>query len=190
MTDPTRHRGTPLTDETDLSLRERAFIDQYLTDFNARRAAEAVGYVNAQLNVTAWKVLARPHVQAEIRRRMAIAATRADISAARVLKDIDSAANLRFGELLDANGNLLPVHLMPDHVQRAIVSIEIVKRNVFSGDGQTDRVYKVRLIDKGKMQELLAKATGLVKDGVDGATERPTVPAFALPADTPGVQVH
>jgi phage terminase small subunit len=189
MTEPTRHRGTPSTAETALSDRERHFIDHYLADFNAQRAASAVGYALPYVHVTAFRVLARPHVQAEIERRMAAAAARADITAERCLRDIDTAANLDFAELFDDTGNLLPVRLMPKRVRRALVSIEVVKRNVFADDGQVDRVYKVKLIDKGKMHEILAKATGLVKgDAVED--KRPPVPAFALPADTPGVSVH
>lgn len=187
-TPPTKHRGRPLTPEVELSIRERAFLDQYETDFNAARSAVAVGYASAGANVTAFKVLARPHVQAELQRRMAARAARLGITAERCLKDIEVAANLDLALLYDANGQLLPVHLMPAHVRRCLVSIEVVKRNLTAGDRTMDLTYKVRVIDKKGMHEILAKATGLTREGEQAAAA--DVPAFALPPDTRGVSVH
>jgi hypothetical protein len=187
-TPPTTHRGRPLTPDVELSIRERAFLDQYETDFNATRAAIAVGYAGSGVKVTAHKVLARPHVQAELQRRMAARSERLGLTADRCLKDIEVAANLDLGLLFDAHGNLLPVHLMPAHVRRCLVSIEVVKKNITVGDHTMDTTYKVRVIDKKGMHELLAKATGLTREG-DGQPVA-DVPAFALPPDTRGVSVH
>jgi len=46
---------------------------------------------------------------------------------------------------------------MPLHVRRAIVSVEVVKRNLTAGGGAQEFVYNVKLIDKGRMHELLAR---------------------------------
>ena len=47
-------------------------------------------------------------------------------------------------------------------------------------------MYKVKLIDKGKMQELLARHVGLFDGPVD---DRPAVPAFVF-TDTAGIRVQ
>jgi phage terminase small subunit len=187
VTPPTKHRGTRITPDTPLSARELAFVIEYLTHFSPMRAALAVGYRGKGIRVTAARLLTKPHIQAALQQQMTARAARLGITADRVLKDIDNAANLRIGEIFDTKGNLRPIHELPDHVQRAIVSIEVVKRNLTGGDGATDTLYKIKTIDKGKMQEILAKHTGLYSDAPD---PRPPVPAFALPADTPGVSVH
>lgn len=187
MTPKTRHRGRPSTPETPLSERERAFIGEYLTHFDATRAARAVGYVGRAVTVSAYKVLARPQVQAAIHGQMAERLARQGITADRVARDIDTAATLDIGELFDEHGHLRPAKDLPAFVRRAIVSIEVVKRNLTAGDGAVDTVYKIKLIDKAKMLEILAKHTGLFNDAVD---TRPAVPAFALPSDTPGVSIH
>ena len=74
---------------------------------------------------------------------------------------------------------------MPLHVRRAIVSVEVVKRNLTAGDGAQEFVYKVKLIDKGRMHELLARNVGLFEGAVDAG---PQVPAFIL-TGTSGVRV-
>lgn len=54
-----------------LTARRRAFIEQYLRDFNGTQAAIRAGYSERSARVSACKILARPEVQAEIQRRLA-----------------------------------------------------------------------------------------------------------------------
>lgn len=54
-----------------LSAKRRAFIEQYLRDFNGTQAAIRAGYSERSARVSACKILARPEVQAEIQRRLA-----------------------------------------------------------------------------------------------------------------------
>jgi phage terminase small subunit len=183
-----RRGGLPLTAETPLSRRERAFVAEYLACFQPRRAALAVGYTGTAVDVTASKLLAKPHIAAAIEHGMTTRVQRLGIQADHVASDIREAANLDTTELFDARGNLLPIRQMPAHVRRAIVSVKVVKRNITAGDGHVDEVYEVKLIDKGKMHEILAKHTGLYRE--DGVQVQAPVPAFTLPAETPGVRVH
>jgi phage terminase small subunit len=164
-----------------------AFVAEYLTDFRPRRAAEAVGYTGRAVSVTASNLLSAPHIAAEIRRRLQERMDRLNITADRCLRDIDRAANLDVAELCDEAGNLLPLRAMPAHVRRCIVSVDVIKRNLTAGDGTVDTVLKVKLIDKGRMHEVLAKATGVI-DGQAQAQPQP-VPAFVF-TDCPGISVH
>jgi len=65
-------------------------------------------------------------------------------------------------------------------------SIEVVRRNLTAGDGTVEHVHKVKLIDKGRMHELLARHVGLFEPEPLPAS---TVPAFVF-IDCPGVAVH
>ena len=67
---------------------------------------------------------------------------------------------------------------MPLEVRRVIESVEVVRRNLTVGDGTQEHVYKVKLISKGRMHELLARHVGLL-DG-DGLEKPPQVPAFII----------
>lgn len=176
-----------ITTTTPLTPKQQRFVVAYLVDRNATKAAKIAGYAPRSARVTGCRLLAKANVHAAVDRAQADWIDRTKITAERVAHDIDVAANLDMAELFDARGNLLPVVMMPPHVRRAIVSVEVVKRNLSSGDGLVDEIWKVKVIDKGKMHEILGRHTGVDKG--DGQ-ERPTVPAFALPADTPGVSVH
>ena len=81
---------------------------------------------------------------------------------------------------------LKAVHEMPLHVRRAIVSVEVVKRNLTAGDGAQEFVHKVKLVDKGRMHELLARHVGLYEPEPLPASE---VPAFVF-TDTAGIRVQ
>jgi hypothetical protein len=58
---------------------------------------------------------------------------RTGITPERVLRDIDTAANLDMG-LFDEQGRLTPIHALPLAVRRAIVSVEVVRQNLTAGD--------------------------------------------------------
>jgi phage terminase small subunit len=48
-----------------------------------------------------------------------------------------------------------------------VSSLDVVKRNLTSGDGQVDTVFKVKLCDRVRALESLAKHFGLLVDRVD-----------------------
>lgn len=54
-----------------LSRKQRAFIDEYLVDFNATQAAIRAGYSERSAGVIGHETLRKPKVAAEISRRMA-----------------------------------------------------------------------------------------------------------------------
>ena len=63
-----------------------------------------------------------------------------------------------------------------------------MKRNFTSGDWKHEFVYKIRLWNKPQALELLGRHQGLFRE--DPPSDAPDVPAFALPPETPGVNVH
>lgn len=80
------------------------------------------------------------------------------------------AARLAYSDVRDLfgpDGNLKPIHELPDHIASAIGSIEVVIKNTAAGDGVTDRVHKIKLWDKPKNIELLFRHLGMLKDNVN-----------------------
>lgn len=84
----------------------------------------------------------------------------------RVVAEMGCIAFFQPGDLYDEQGRMRPVKELPPHVQAALGNIESVTGNVDSGDGQKDRLARVRVWDKPKVLEMLAKHHGLLKETV------------------------
>lgn len=70
---PTNKRSTPHKETVQpegLSDKQVLFVAEYLTDFNATRAAIAVGYSKKTANQIGWQLLHKTSVQTEIQRQM------------------------------------------------------------------------------------------------------------------------
>src|SRR6266487_3827751 len=190
-TPPTKHtRGGPghhLSESTPLSPREEAFVAEYTTTFHASEAARAVGYKGdaRTISVTACNLVARPHIQAAIRRTIEARRAKLEATAERTIQETAWIAHADVGQLFDAKGNLRRIHELPAHVRAAIASVEVVKRNMTAGDGKVELVYKVKCWSKVAALELLAKHFGLI-DGEPAQTVAPG-PIFQLPDGCAGV---
>lgn len=115
---------------------------------------------------------AAPQVKAKAKERLLIAAVMREFALAakepdRVMAEIGCIAFSRIGSLYQEDGAILPTNAMPEHVQAMVAGVETLKRNVTTGDGKVDDVLKVRLWDKPKMLELLAKHHGLADEKVE-----------------------
>lgn len=123
--------------------------------------AEAVG-----ISVDAARVLLRRReVKARIRELMLERFDELEISAQRVFEEIGAIAFIDPGEMLDANGDLLPVHAMSPRMRSAIASIDYETRMVGRGNAATPvNTIKIRLHDKGAMLQLLARHYKIIGD--------------------------
>ncbi len=85
----------------------------------------------------------------------------------RVLRE---SARLAYSDIrqLFKDNRLLPMDEWPDDVARAVSSVEVVRRNVDSGDGHTDDVIKLRLWDKVSKLTNLMKHHGQLKETLGG----------------------
>ena len=102
------------------------------------------------------------------------------LTAEREVQDLEFAANLPVGFLFDENHKLRPVRELPLAVQRAIQSVEEIE--VTLPGGTVKRRYKLRLIDKARMHELLCKH---LRIGEPTSVDRENLPAtFLMPPGT------
>ena len=88
------------------------------------------------------------------------------LSAQKVLDELALHSFSNVQDLLDESGNLRPIHTLTREQAASIASFEIIKKNMTAGDGQTDTVAKVKIIDKVKTLEMLAKHFALLTDVV------------------------
>jgi phage terminase small subunit len=84
----------------------------------------------------------------------------------RALREAAALAYSDLTTLFDDKGNLLPKEKWPAALRPAIRKIEVVRKNVTAGDGQTDDVLRVEAWDKVKALEMIAKHLGLFEEKV------------------------
>lgn len=150
-----------------LTPKQQRFVAEYLIDLNATQAAIRCGYSAKTAKSIGSENLTKPDVAAAIAEGQAKRLTSADLSATRVLEEYRRLAFMDTRGFFDAGGNLKPIKDLSDEQGAALASFEVIIKNAKAGDGETDTVHKIRLWDKTKALDSLAKHFGLLKDGID-----------------------
>lgn len=78
----------------------------------------------------------------------------------RVLEELIYVGMGNIAELFDVGGNLRPIHEIPVHPRRMIAGVDVVKRNLTTGDGRLDEIRKVELWSKVEALDRLAQHWG------------------------------
>lgn len=85
----------------------------------------------------------------------------------RALREATRLAYSDIRGLFNETGQLKPMKEWPDGLAAAVSSVELVRRNVDSGDDHTDDVIKLKLWDKSKNLEMLFKHMGLLTERME-----------------------
>ena len=156
-------------DPTKLTNKQKVFVAEYLTDFNAKRAAIAAGVKSDQAGAVGcqWVNADRfPAVANEVKRMLEERRATASIDARRVVEELTKIALFNPKSMLDKDGNLLELNQMPDYVACCIKSIEAsvcVEDDEMYGLVKMKRL-KLQFHDKMNALEQIAKHLGLLKD--------------------------
>lgn len=173
-----RHRNgalrPPIPDDSPLTVREELFVDEYLIDFCATRAAIRAGYARGQsASQKAHEVLKRPRVQRDIRAAIAARKARVKVEADNVLRAVAKIAFSDPGDLFDLRHQMRHIKDLPEDIRLSIASIELDDKG---------RPKKIRLWNKGEALALLARHLGLDQKALPPPEEwRPT---FIFPSLT------
>lgn len=163
-----------------LNEQQRRFVVEYLVDLNGKQAAIRAGYSPKSAEVTASKLLTHPKVAEEIRKAAERREQRTGITADVVLSEFLRIARVDISGAFDENGDLKPIHEIPEDVRRAISGVEV--EALFEGRGeereQTGYLKKVKFWDKNRALEALAKHLGLLIDRSEVEIKNP--PALTL----------
>lgn len=140
-----------------LNLRQQRFVDAYLLDPNATKAAIAAGYSEKTAGSQGHDLLKHPEIAdaIELRTTKAIAVT--DTSVERILLELEALGFSNLTQILDATGQLLPVNQWPREIAICIASMEF--------DTETGRLSKIRLWSKTQALALLAQFRKMVGAG-------------------------
>ena len=91
----------------------------------------------------------------------------AELSGARVLEELRRLAFADLRDLYDEDGNLKPLHTLTAEQAACIAGLEVVKKNLTAGDGEVDTVIKIKVWDKPRTLEMLAKHFALLTERVE-----------------------
>ena len=136
-----------------LTHKEKAFVDEYMFDLNAKAAALRAGY-NMEQSPT--ELMARPHVNEAIEIKLAERSKRLGVSSDRIIAELAKIAFANIGDIVDPT-NAAVKHDVHEYDSSAISSIKVK-----TGEWGTER--EVKLYDKKSALELLGKHVGLFSD--------------------------
>lgn len=108
-----------------LTPKQQLFVEEYLIDLNATQAAIRAGYSENTARSMGSENLSKPDIQEAISEAMQARSDRTEITADMVLQELAKPAFIDIRDAFDDENQLLPIKEMPEHVARAIGSIEM-----------------------------------------------------------------
>ena len=134
--------------------KQQRFVEEYPVDLNATQAAIRAGYSAKTAPAQASRLLTNVNVAAAISQKMAERAERVEITSAAVLNEIARIAFLDPKDIVTVPlSGPLDIASLPDHVRRIIVGWKF-----------TEHGFEIKLSDKSKALEQLARHLGLFND--------------------------
>lgn len=147
-----RHKFLRMNKLTDLQAR---FVEEYLVDFNATKAAERAGSEADNLGQAGYEFLKNPEIRKAIDAKREDYSRRIEVTTENVIEEI---RRMAFYDPIDLAG--MGIHgpsdiaALPENVRRAIVGWSWDKAGNFT----------LKLADKSKALDQLARYTGALKD--------------------------
>ena len=154
-------------DEKKLNTKQKLFALEYIKEPNATKAAIAAGYSKKTAYAIGHKLLKIAEIQRLIESKVTKKIEKAELSAEKVLKEIANIAFFNIQDLYNEDGTFKKIHELPEHVARAIASIEATE--LLSNDEEGDKkkailLKKIKIYDKKKNLENLGRYFALFTD--------------------------
>lgn len=152
----------PQGDYERLTQRDQRFVDFYVSGKSGgeafRLSRECNKSKRSTCRVRAHRLLRRADIQAAISERSREAARLAGTQNVRVLKEAHAIGFSDVRNLVDENGDFLPLHKLDATTAAAIETLEITD---VDGNGARGRRYRVKFRDKLKALDLLGQRLDL-----------------------------
>ena len=163
------HSSDPLSPDTPLNTRQRAFVAEYVQDFNATQAAIRVGYSSATAGSIAGQLLQTPKIREAIDTASAVRTARTDFKGDKVVAEMSALAHSDLSHyVIDDLGNVTLADGAPPDAMKAVQSIKKkIKTTVKDGASTTEYDVELRLWDKPTPLKLMGRHVGLFPDKVE-----------------------
>lgn len=137
-----------------LTKKQLLFVEEYLIDLNGAQAAIRAGYSKNSAKEQSSRLLTKANVQELLTKRKAERSQRTKIDADYVLNRLVEIDEMDVADILDNEGNALPINQWPMCWRRTISGLDL--QELMAGDIQTV-VRKIKWPDKVKNLELIGK---------------------------------
>lgn len=164
-----------------LNARQRRFVEEYVIDLNATKAAVRAGYSERSAGKIGWELRQNPEIQAAIARAEEDHLEAIGVRARSVLEELVGTAYSDLGKVMrwsNAGVDFVPSEQLPDEVRRTVAGITVKRRRMTLPDPETGEFAEweleelgVKLWDKLRALELIGKRMGMWTDKVEHAGE-------------------
>jgi phage terminase small subunit len=139
--------------QTELTLKQRRFAEEYCIDLNATAAYIRAGYSarDNSAEAAASRLLSNVKVQKVVEEKQKEIAKQCEVTAEKVIREISAVAFSDVRKLFKEDGSLKSIHQLDDATAAAIASIEVDQTGA----------RKIKVWDKNSAQERLCKHLGL-----------------------------
>lgn len=150
-----------------LTPKQKKFADEWLIDHNSTRAALAAKYSKKTAGSQGSRLLKNVDIKKYIKAKQDVLAKKADISQERVMKEIGRVAFADIRKYFTGKNNMIPVTSLDDEAAAALAGVEVDELYHGSEGGKywVGQTKKIKLNDKMKALEMLAKHFGIYRDG-------------------------
>lgn len=157
-----------------LNPKQERFCLEYIVDLNATQAAIRSGYSEKTAQEIGSENLSKPIIAARVQELIEKRSKRTEITADLVLQELLKIATVDIAKAFNENGDLLPIHEIPEEIRRAFGGIEIFAEREYvekenDDDGPREKevigfTKKIKIIEKTKALELLGRHLKLFTD--------------------------
>lgn len=145
-----------------LTEKQELFVQAYLIDFNATKAAKSAGYSEDTAGAIGWENLRKPEIQARIEEVRSEMGKSFNVTRERLAQELARIAYSDLRQAFDDKGALKSPENWSDDVAAVIASVEVDE--LFEGFGE-DRIQigytkKLKVWEKVKAIEALTKLMG------------------------------
>ncbi|ALV06690.1 terminase small subunit [Roseateles depolymerans] len=146
---------------------QRLFVDEYLIDLNASKAALRAGYSAKTAGRIGSYLLEKPKVAAAIEEAMKERANRTNITADRILQELARVAFFDIRKLYNEDGSMKKPTELDDETAAALAAVETIEGLEKEAGATTTWTRKIKAVDKVSALTLAMRHLGMLRDKVE-----------------------
>lgn len=139
----------------EISDQHKRFIEEYLIDLNGTQAAIRAGYEANSAHVQASRLLSNDKVRSALAKALQKRSEAVKIDSNYVLKRLGEIDAMDAMDILDDNGNVLPIKKWPKVWRISISGMDVTE--IMNGGDASTVLKKIKWPDKTKNLELIGK---------------------------------